>query len=106
LTLEAGLRVAKMTSNEEQNGLGLLFDPSAYDPAQGVFIDDDPQRPNGLLLAKQGEIPKGMTPSPGMAFMPRMNVAWDVRGTGDVVLRGGAGLFYNRPIVLLCHKMT
>jgi hypothetical protein len=97
LTMEAGLRLAKLTNNEELNGLGLLFDPSAYDREQGAFIDNDPQRPNGVLLAKRGEIPKGMTPSPGMALMPRVNVAWDVRGTGDVVLRGGAGLFYNRP---------
>jgi hypothetical protein len=98
LTIEAGLRVAKLTSNEELNRLGLLFDPSTYDREQGAFINDDPQRPNGVLLAKRGEIPKGMTPSPGLALMPRMNVAWDVRGTGDVVLRGGAGLFYNRPM--------
>ena len=38
-----------------------------------------------------------MTRSPGVAFMPRFNFAWSVRGDGDLVLRGGAGLFYNRP---------
>ncbi len=98
LTVEGGLRVAKLTNNEELNGLGLLFDPAAYDPTQGTFIGGDPQRPNGVLLAKRGEIPKGMTPSPGVAFMPRLNLAWDVRGNGDLVLRGGSGLFYNRPV--------
>ena len=98
LTIEAGLRVAKLTNNEELNGLGLRFEPSAYDSTQGAFIDGDPQRPNGVLLARRGEIPKGMTPNPGIALMPRLNVAWDVRGTGDLVLRGGAGLFYNRPM--------
>jgi len=30
--------------------------------------------------------------------MPRVNFAWDLSGTGDTVLRGGAGLFYNRPM--------
>ena len=28
--------------------------------------------------------------------MPRLNFAWDVGGKGDLVLRAGAGLFYNR----------
>jgi hypothetical protein len=98
LTLEAGLRVAKLTNNEERNGLGILLDPDTYDPAQGAFINGDPTRPNGVLLASRGEIPKGVTRSPGVAFMPRFNFAWSVRSDGDVVLRGGAGLFYNRPM--------
>ena len=54
LTLEAGLRVAKLTNNEELNGLGTLLDPATYDPAQGAFIDGDPARPNGVLLAAGG----------------------------------------------------
>jgi hypothetical protein len=98
LTVEAGLRVAKLWNNEELNGLGMLFDPSLYDRTQGTFIDGDPDRPNGVRLARRGEIPLGMTPSPGVAFMPRLNVAWDVRRRGDLVVRGGVGLFYNRPV--------
>ena len=98
LTVEGGLRVAKLTNNEELNDLGLRFEPSAYDPTQGTFIDDDPQRPNGALLTRRGEIPRGMTPNVGVVFMPRLNLAWDVHGTGDLVLRGGAGLFYNRAV--------
>jgi hypothetical protein len=97
LTLEVGVRVTKMPNNKEVNGLGLLFDPSTYDRTQGPYIDSDPSRPNGVLLAKRGEIPNGMTPSPGLAVMPRLNFAWDLRGNGGLVLRGGAGLFYNRP---------
>jgi hypothetical protein len=97
LTLEAGLRVAKLTNNEERNGLGILLDPDTYDPTQGAFIDGDPTRPNGVLLANRGEIPLGVTRDPGVAIMPRFNFAWSVRGDGDLVLRGGAGLFYNRP---------
>jgi hypothetical protein len=96
LTVEAGIRVAWMPDNEELNGLGTRLDPSAYDPAQGAYVDGDLTRPNGVLVASRGEIPLGMTESPGVAFMPRLNLAWDVRGDGDVVLRGGAGLFYNR----------
>lgn len=96
LTIEGGVRVAEIRNNEELNGRGVLFDPAAYDPAQGPFINGDHQRPNGILLASRGEIPKGMTPNPAVALMPRLNVAWDPRGNGDLVVRGGAGLFYNR----------
>ena len=30
--------------------------------------------------------------------MPRVNFAYDVKGDGDLIVRGGAGLFYNRPM--------
>ena len=97
LTLELGLRLAKMPNNEELKGLGLRLEPSAYDFSQGPFIDGDLQRPNGVLIASRGEIPKGITSDPGLKAMPRINFAWDVQGGGEWILRGGAGLFYNRP---------
>jgi hypothetical protein len=95
-TLEYGLRVAFLPNNFERKGLGILFDPRAYDPSQGLFIDGDPSRPNGILRAATSEIPKGVLDNPPPAFMPRLNFAWDVGGKGDLVVRAGAGLFYNR----------
>jgi hypothetical protein len=96
LTLEAGLRLSKMPSNAELNGLSVRFEPLAYDPGQGPFVDGDPQQPNGMLLASRGEIPDGILDDPGLKLMPRVNFAWDVRGDGDTIVRGGAGLFYRR----------
>jgi hypothetical protein len=98
LTLEAGLRVSKMPNNRELTGLALRFEPSAYDPSQGSLIDGDPQRPNGVLLARRGEIPNGMTDDPGVKLMPRLNFAWDAKGDAGLIVRGGAGLFYSRPM--------
>ncbi len=97
LTLEPGLRLAKLGNPEELTGLAMRFEPSAYDDSQGPFIDGDPLRPNGVLLARRGEIPDGLFEDPGLLLMPRFNFAWDVRGDGAWTLRGGAGLFYNRP---------
>ena len=95
-TVEAGLRFAYLPQNFERKGLGVLFDPSAYVPGQGVFINGDRSRPNGFKLAARDEIPKGVLPNVPIQWMPRLNFAWDVGGKGDLVLRAGAGLFYNR----------
>ena len=96
LTLEYGLRLAYFTNNFERDRLGVLFDPDSYDRRQGFLIGGDPGRPNGVLLASRQEIPKTITRTPSAQWAPRLNFAWDINGKGDTVLRGGAGLFYNR----------
>jgi hypothetical protein len=96
ITLEAGVRMAYLPNNYEINGLGVLFDPRAYDRTQGIFIGGDRTRPNGYKLASRNEIPKGVLDNPPITFMPRLNFAWDVGGKGDLVVRAGAGLFSNR----------
>jgi hypothetical protein len=95
-TLEYGLRVAYLPNNFERKGLGVLFDPAAYDKSQGLFINNDETKPNGILTAASGQIPKGVLDNPSVVLMPRLNFAWDVGGKGDLVVRAGAGLFYNR----------
>ncbi len=95
-TLEYGMRVAYLPNNFERKGLGVLFDPAAYVKSQGLFINNDKTRPNGILTADSGQIPKGVIDNPSVSLMPRLNFAWDVGGKGDLVVRAGAGLFYNR----------
>jgi Carboxypeptidase regulatory-like domain/TonB-dependent Receptor Plug Domain len=95
-TLEYGLRVAYLPNNFERKGLGVLFDPAAYVPNGGVFINNDRLRPNGIVRSATGAIPKGVLDNPPVVFMPRLNFAWDIGGRGDLVVRAGAGLFYNR----------
>lgn len=96
VTLEYGLRAAYLPQNFERKGLGVLFDPAAYVPGGGIFLNGDITRPNGYKLAARNEIPKGVLDNLPIQWMPRFNVAWDVGGKGDLVLRAGAGLFYNR----------
>jgi len=74
----------------------VLFDPRAYNRSQGIFINKDRNTPNGFKLAARNEIPKGILDNPGISWMPRLNVAWDIGGKGDWVIRAGAGLFSNR----------
>jgi Carboxypeptidase regulatory-like domain/TonB-dependent Receptor Plug Domain len=96
LTLEYGIRAGYLPQNFERKGLGVLFDPAAYQPGKGAFLGGDITKPNGYKLAARGEIPKGVLDNLPVQWMPRLNVAWDVGGKGDLVLRAGAGLFYNR----------
>ncbi|MBV9929279.1 MAG: carboxypeptidase regulatory-like domain-containing protein [Acidobacteria bacterium] len=96
MTLEYGMRLGYFPQNFERKGLGVLFDPSTYVRGGGVFLNGDITKPNGYRLAARGEIPKGVLPNVAPQWMPRLNFAWDVGGKGDLVVRAGAGLFYNR----------
>ncbi|MFL6332562.1 MAG: carboxypeptidase regulatory-like domain-containing protein [Pyrinomonadaceae bacterium] len=96
ITLEYGMRFAYLPQNFERKGLGVLFDPSKFVPGGGVFLNGDITKPNGILTAAKGEIPKGVLPNLPIQWMPRLNFAWDIGGKGDLVVRAGAGLFNNR----------
>jgi hypothetical protein len=96
VTLEYGLRFSYYPNVYERNGLGVIFDPSKYVRGAGAFIGGDPNKPNGYLLASRGDVGKSVVPTPKPQFAPRLNIAWDINGKGDMVIRGGAGVFYNR----------
>jgi hypothetical protein len=102
LTVEFGARISYFGTNRERTGLGAVFDPAAYQRNQGPYLLGanglpDLNRPNGFLLESRGEIPAGVyDQGPGLKVAPRLNVAWDMFGNGSTVLRGGAGIFYNR----------
>jgi len=96
ITVEYGMRAAYLPQNFERKGLGVLFDPSKYVRGGGIFLNGDITKPNGYLLASRGEIPKGVLSNLPIQWMPRLNFAWDIGGKGDLVVRAGAGLFYNR----------
>jgi hypothetical protein len=97
-TLEYGVRVSKWTNNTETNALGAVFIPERYNPAAGTFLDAEKKYLNGVAYASLGQVPNRLIDNRSVFVMPRLNFAWDISGTGDTVLRGGAGLFYNRPM--------
>lgn len=95
-TLEYGLRASHMTINKERKGFDILFSPSAYKPGAGYYLNGDPFHPNGILSAARGEIEKGAFDPPAVEWGPRLNFAWNVLKNDRLVIRGGAGVFYNR----------
>jgi hypothetical protein len=102
VTLEYGVRLSYFGTNKETTGLGTVFDPTVYQRNQGAFLlgangQPDLTRPNGFLTEARGEIPAGVyEKGPGLKVAPRLNIAWDIFGDGSTVVRGGAGVFYNR----------
>jgi hypothetical protein len=96
-TLEYGVRFAKWPNNQERNGLAAVFLDEFYDPSKGAYTDDTYRYVNGLAYVQLGQVDKSLIGNRPIFIMPRANFAWDIKGDGDLIVRGGAGVFYNRP---------
>jgi hypothetical protein len=96
LTLEYGVRFGRWTNNEETEELGAVFEPGRYDSRAGLFMDPERTRINGLAYVRRGDVSRALTASRPFLWMPRLSMVWNVDGGGRTVVRGGAGLFYNR----------
>jgi hypothetical protein len=64
--------------------------------AVGTLVPDSGNATNGIFAAGQGIADTAFT-YPAVVVAPRVGVAWDVSGTQEFVVRGGAGMFYDRP---------
>jgi hypothetical protein len=64
--------------------------------AIGTLVPNTGNRTNGIFAAGQGIADtNGLYPT--LAVAPRVGAAWDVKGDQRFVVRGGAGLFFDRP---------
>lgn len=117
LTLNLGLRWDGIPHTYEANNRMGNFYPSLYDPSKAALVESngtiDPNSPglgpspnpllagtqlylNGIGIPGQGGVPKGLVNDHWANFGPRLGFAYDLTGRGTTVLRGGAGLMYER----------
>lgn len=123
LSVEVGVRYEYSTPTYTQGNNLVNFDPSRFDPSQavivranGLLVPGVGNRFNGLVLAgdgipedQQGRVvllqngdygripfgaPRGMYDAQHL-FMPRASFAYTLNDA--TVIRGGAGLFYDKP---------
>jgi hypothetical protein len=80
----------------------------AMNPQTGAFLGPNSSLAIGTLVPNTGNPTNGLIRQgqgisdtnfvwPMLAFAPRFGIAYDVNGRQRVVLRGGGGLFYDRP---------
>ena len=96
LTLNYGVRFGYWTNNRELNGLGGWFDPAPYDRRGPVPRPRHVPQVNGVCYVSSGYAPTGILANRGPFALPRVNLAWDIDGQPNNVLRGGYGIFFNR----------
>ena len=125
LSVEFGVRYTWHQPMYTQSNNMASFDTARYDPSRavtvnrnGTFVPNSGDRYNGMVRAGDGvpeseliRVPNGNSPAvlavPAGAprgfydtknlFAPRFSFAWTPTGNADTAVRGGIGLFYDRP---------
>ena len=64
--------------------------------AIGTLVPGSGTLTNGLFASGEGPVAETMYTYPAIGWTPRFGAAWDVRGNQKLIVRGGAGLFYDR----------
>jgi hypothetical protein len=75
---------------------GQLLGPNTA-VAIGTLVPGSGDLLNGLVPSGQGPVPKTTYNWPMLRPAPRFGVAYDLTGKQKIILRGGIGLFFDRP---------
>jgi Carboxypeptidase regulatory-like domain len=94
VTLDLGLRLSYLGPWKDRSGVGVAaWDETKYDPNA-----PNSETPGIVYTKKDPNVPLGGVEGSWFFVTPRVGVAWDVKGSGETVLRGGFGMYrYHEP---------
>src|SRR6185436_6351210 len=84
------------TNRQAMNPLTGQFLGTNSTVAIGTLVPGTGNTTNGIKIPGQ-DIAKTHLVYPGLAVAPRVGAAWDLSGKQTFIVRGGAGLFFDRP---------
>jgi hypothetical protein len=112
LSVQYGFRYDLMPHVYERNNQVSNFYPDLYQPGLAPIFNADGSIAstspglfsnsigtfylNGIGLAGQNGVPRGLAKQDYKTIMPRVGFSYDLTGNGKTVLRGGFGTFYER----------
>ena len=96
LTVNAGLRWEPFLGQRDKQGRMLHFQDDWFN--QGLRSSLYKNAPAGLLFPGDPGVPDdGFLPKAWLHFAPRLGIAWDPQGTGQMTVRAAYGIFSDYP---------
>lgn len=110
LTIDVGVRWQYMPGPYERTDQIATFDPTRYDAAQapqvnrngtlvpgtGLLVNGIPAA--GIVIAGENGTPRSLYETDWNNFAPRVGITWNPTGEGKTLLRGGFGVYFDRPV--------
>lgn len=110
LTLDYGVRFQYMPGPYEKDDRLATFDPALYDPARAPQLTstgnlvpntgalENGQVVNGIVKAGVAGVPRSLYETDWNNLAPRVGFTWDPWKNGRTAVRGGFGVYFDRPV--------